>query len=229
MPELIAILHSFVGLAAVLVGWNSYLDVEASASAQTDSPARCWASTTPRCSSACSSARSRSPARSWPTSSCPAQISSSPLMLPGRHVLNLGALVAFAVLTVVFVIAPEHRPAGRDDRHRAAARLAPGRLDRRRRHAGRGVDAQQLLRLGRGRVGLPAQQQPADHHRRPGRLVRCLPVLHHVQGDEPVVHLGHRRRLRRRGRVVRATTTTTASTARSPPTTPPSCCSTPPR
>ena len=32
MPELIAILHSFVGLAAVLVGWNSYLDVEASAS-----------------------------------------------------------------------------------------------------------------------------------------------------------------------------------------------------
>ena len=30
MPELIAILHSFVGLAAVLVGWNGYLDVERS-------------------------------------------------------------------------------------------------------------------------------------------------------------------------------------------------------
>src|SRR6478735_5216419 len=29
MPELIAVLHSFVGLAAVLVGWNSYLEVEA--------------------------------------------------------------------------------------------------------------------------------------------------------------------------------------------------------
>jgi NAD(P) transhydrogenase subunit beta len=29
MPELIALLHSFVGLAAVLVGWNGYLDVEA--------------------------------------------------------------------------------------------------------------------------------------------------------------------------------------------------------
>ena len=28
MPELIALLHSFVGLAAVLVGWNGYLDVE---------------------------------------------------------------------------------------------------------------------------------------------------------------------------------------------------------
>src|SRR5262249_53315953 len=35
MPELIAILHSFVGLAAVLVGWNSYLDTQASASATT--------------------------------------------------------------------------------------------------------------------------------------------------------------------------------------------------
>src|SRR5690606_29702345 len=31
MPELIAILHSFVGLAAVLVGWNGYLDHQASA------------------------------------------------------------------------------------------------------------------------------------------------------------------------------------------------------
>ena len=32
MPELIALLHSFVGLAAVLVGWNGYLHVEAAAS-----------------------------------------------------------------------------------------------------------------------------------------------------------------------------------------------------
>ena len=28
MPELIALFHSFVGLAAVLVGWNGYLEVE---------------------------------------------------------------------------------------------------------------------------------------------------------------------------------------------------------
>ena len=37
------------------------------------------------------------------------RIKSNPLMLPGHNVLNLGALVAFAVLTVVFVIEPEHR------------------------------------------------------------------------------------------------------------------------
>src|SRR5690554_5721142 len=28
MPELIALLHSFVGIAAVLVGWNAYLHAE---------------------------------------------------------------------------------------------------------------------------------------------------------------------------------------------------------
>ncbi len=49
MPELIALLHSFVGLTAV---------------------ATCRASTTPRCASACSSAPSPSPARSWRSSSC---------------------------------------------------------------------------------------------------------------------------------------------------------------
>ena len=36
MPELIAILHSFVGLAAVLVGWNGYLSVEADLDEQTE-------------------------------------------------------------------------------------------------------------------------------------------------------------------------------------------------
>src|SRR3954470_9058452 len=38
MPELIAMLHSFVGLAAVLVGWNGYLSVEADAG-QSEIPA----------------------------------------------------------------------------------------------------------------------------------------------------------------------------------------------
>ena len=64
MPELIAMLHSFVGLSAVLVGWNSYLDVEARGSGRPRSPRTCCASTTPRCSSASSSAPSPSPARS---------------------------------------------------------------------------------------------------------------------------------------------------------------------
>ncbi len=37
---------------------------------------------------------------------------------------------------------------------------------------------------GRG-IGFTLDNQRADHHRRAGRLKRCDPQLHHVQGDEP--------------------------------------------
>ena len=52
MPELVAMLHSFVGLAAVLVGFNSYLEADTTPTAPLGRP-----STTSRCSSASSSAR----------------------------------------------------------------------------------------------------------------------------------------------------------------------------
>ncbi|WP_240797417.1 NAD(P)(+) transhydrogenase (Re/Si-specific) subunit beta [Streptomyces sp. F001] len=42
MPELIALLHSFVGLAAVLVGWNGYLHVEATLDGPVSAESRCW-------------------------------------------------------------------------------------------------------------------------------------------------------------------------------------------
>ena len=203
MPELIALLHSFVGLAAVLVGWNGYLHVEGDARR-----GRGRAAGTSEGMLGIHSAEvvigvfigavtfTGSIVANLKLS---ARIKSAPLMLPGKNILNVGALVVFVALTVWFVIDPQLWLLVGGHRAGAAARLAPGRLDRRRRHAGGGVDAQQLLRLGRGGVGLPARQRPADHHRRAGRLLRCLPVLHHVQGDEPVVHLRHRRRLRHRG------------------------------
>ncbi len=87
-----------------------------------------------------------------------------------------------------------------DHHHRAGARRAPDHPDRRRRHAGRDLDAELLFRLGRGRHRLHARQLGADHHRRAGRLVGRDPVLHHVPRDEPLLHLGHPRRLRRRDR-----------------------------
>ena len=71
--------------------------------------------------------------------------------------------------------------------------------DRRRRHAGRHLDAELLFGLGGGRHRLHARQHRADHHRRAGRLVRRDPVLHHVQGHEPLLHLRDPRRVRRRG------------------------------
>ncbi len=83
------------------------------------------------------------------------------------------------------------------------AGVAPGGLDRRRGHAGGRLDAQQLLGLGRGGVGVPAGQQPADHRGRAGGVLGCLPVLRDVHRDEPVVPVGHRRRVRHRGPAVR--------------------------
>jgi H+-translocating NAD(P) transhydrogenase subunit beta len=106
MPELIALLHSFVGLAAVLVGWNGYYDVEAHGSTQSEIlPALL------RVHHAEVMIGIFIGAVTFTGSivaylKLAARIRSSPLMLPGRHVLNLGALVAFAVLTGFFVASP---------------------------------------------------------------------------------------------------------------------------
>ncbi len=77
-------------------------------------------------------------------------------------------------------------------------RRADHHPDRRRRHAGGGVDAELLLRLGRGGHRLLAEQLDADHRRLAGGLLGRDPLLHHVQGDEPLVLQRHPRRLRRR-------------------------------
>jgi NAD(P) transhydrogenase subunit beta len=105
MPELIALLHSFVGLAAVLVGWNGYFAVE-------DNPGQ---------TEVLGSLLDIHHAEVFIgifigavtfTGSIvaylklSARIKSAPLMLPGKNYLNVGALVAFVVLTVFFVISP---------------------------------------------------------------------------------------------------------------------------
>jgi NAD(P) transhydrogenase subunit alpha len=84
-------------------------------------------------------------------------------------------------------------------RARLRDRLPADHPDRRGGHAGRGVDAQLVLGLGGGGDGLHAAQHRDDHHRRAGRQLGRDPQLHHVPGDEPQLHLGDRRRLRRRG------------------------------
>ncbi|MFZ4505337.1 MAG: Re/Si-specific NAD(P)(+) transhydrogenase subunit beta [Microbacteriaceae bacterium] len=100
MPELIALLHSFVGLAAVLVGWNGALDshhvpenflgihhgevfigVFIGAVTFTGSIVAYL--------------------------KLSARIPSNPLMLPGKNVLNVGALVGFVGLTVWYIITPD--------------------------------------------------------------------------------------------------------------------------
>ncbi|UOY02619.1 Re/Si-specific NAD(P)(+) transhydrogenase subunit beta [Blastococcus sp. PRF04-17] len=109
IPELIALLHSFVGIAAVLVGWNGYLQVEAQGAA--GAAAHGLTGSLLGIHSAEVVIGVFIGAVTFTGSivaflKLSARIKSNPLMLPGRNALNLGALVAFAGLTVWFVAAP---------------------------------------------------------------------------------------------------------------------------
>jgi NAD(P) transhydrogenase subunit beta len=106
MPELIAMLHSFVGLAAVLVGWDGYYTVEARGRRQTE-----IAHDLLRIHHAEVVIGVFIGAVTF-TGSVVAflklseRIKSKPLMLPGKNVMNVGALAAFAGLTIGFVVSP---------------------------------------------------------------------------------------------------------------------------
>jgi H+-translocating NAD(P) transhydrogenase subunit beta len=105
MPELIALLHSFVGLAAVLVGWAGYYSVEHT-HGQTE-----FAGSLLRIHHAEVFIGVFIGAVTFTGSivaflKLSARIKSAPLVLPGKNFLNLGALAAFVGLTIAFVIHP---------------------------------------------------------------------------------------------------------------------------
>ncbi|ALE80641.1 Re/Si-specific NAD(P)(+) transhydrogenase subunit beta [Pseudonocardia alni] len=104
MPELIALMHSFVGLAAVLVGWNGFLEVE-SGHLQLEGSLLGIHHAEVAVGVFIGAVTFTGSVVAYLKLS--AKIKSAPLMLPGKNVLNLGALVAFAVLTVVFVLSPQ--------------------------------------------------------------------------------------------------------------------------
>ncbi|QAY61717.1 Re/Si-specific NAD(P)(+) transhydrogenase subunit beta [Microbacterium protaetiae] len=100
MPELIALFHSFVGAAAVLVGWNGALHAEGIPQnllgihhAEVFIGVFIGAVTLTGSIVAFLKLSAR--------------MSSRPLMLPGKNVLNVGALVVFVGLTVWYVITPQ--------------------------------------------------------------------------------------------------------------------------
>ncbi|GAA1664501.1 Re/Si-specific NAD(P)(+) transhydrogenase subunit beta [Microbacterium lacus] len=100
MPELIALLHSFVGLAAVLVGWNGALYDAGLEGALADiHHAEVFVGVFIGGVTFTGSIVA--------FLKLSGRISSKPLVLPGKNVLNLGALVVFVVLTVWYVITPE--------------------------------------------------------------------------------------------------------------------------
>ena len=110
MPELIALLHSFVGLAAVLVGWNGYLHVENHPGGHESAVLE--AAGLLGIHSAEVFIGVFIGAVTFTGSivaylKLSAKMKSAPLVLPGKNVINLGALVVFAALTVRFVIDPQ--------------------------------------------------------------------------------------------------------------------------
>ncbi|ELA9390957.1 Re/Si-specific NAD(P)(+) transhydrogenase subunit beta [Vibrio parahaemolyticus] len=97
MPELVAILHSFVGLAAVLVGYNSYLDApEAATHAEhvihlVEVFLGVFIGAVTFTGSIVAFGKLRG------------VISSSPLNLPHKHKMNLAAIVVSTLLMIYFV------------------------------------------------------------------------------------------------------------------------------
>jgi NAD(P) transhydrogenase subunit beta len=101
-------LHSFVGLAAVLVGWNGYLSVEG-VKPSDGGPVLVGAEAGIHSAEVVIGVFIGAVTFTGSIVAflkLSARIKSNPLMLPGRNWLNLGALLAFAVLTVVFVAQP---------------------------------------------------------------------------------------------------------------------------
>ncbi|WP_430868168.1 Re/Si-specific NAD(P)(+) transhydrogenase subunit beta [Demequina aurantiaca] len=91
MPELIAVLHSFVGAAAVLIGFNSFLTEGRDAMHLTEVFLGVFIGAITLTGSIVAYLK------------LSARVKSSPLMLPGRHALNLGALAASAGMLVWFL------------------------------------------------------------------------------------------------------------------------------
>jgi NAD(P) transhydrogenase subunit beta len=106
MPELIAVLHSFVGLAAVLVGWNGYLSVEREGAAQTEVPADLLGIHSGEVVIGVFIGAVTFTGSIVAFLKLSGRIRSNPLLLPAHNWLNLGALVAFVVLTAFFVATP---------------------------------------------------------------------------------------------------------------------------
>ncbi|MEZ0577199.1 Re/Si-specific NAD(P)(+) transhydrogenase subunit beta [Nocardioides sp. MH1] len=97
MPELIAALHSFVGLAAVLIGWNGHLE---GAHYSLDSLNNIHEAEVAIGIFIGAVTFTGSIVANLKLS---AKMKSAPLMLPGKNFINLGSLAVFAVLTALYV------------------------------------------------------------------------------------------------------------------------------
>jgi H+-translocating NAD(P) transhydrogenase subunit beta len=109
MPELIALFHSFVGLAAVLVGWDGYLSVERKpfgAEALSYRVVGTYGIHHAEVFIGVFIGAVTFTGSIIAFLKLSARIKSAPLVLPGKNWLNIGALIAFAGLTAWFIAGP---------------------------------------------------------------------------------------------------------------------------
>jgi NAD(P) transhydrogenase subunit beta len=82
-----------------------------------------------------------------------ARMSGAPIMLPMRHAINLALFVAIVLITIWFVRTESYFAFWLLDAGGLPVRRADHHPDRRRRHAGRDLDAQLVFGLGRAGIG----------------------------------------------------------------------------
>ena len=102
MPELIALLHSFVGFAAVLIGWNGAITGVHASPGDADYGALVGIHAAEVAIGIFIGAVTLT-GSIVANLKLSAKMKSAPLMLPGKNVINVGSLVAFVVLTGVYV------------------------------------------------------------------------------------------------------------------------------
>ncbi len=102
MPELVAAFHSLVGLAAVLVGWAAYLNPGAFG-LLTDTGIGAVSKVEMGLGIAIGAITFSGSVIAFAKLS--GRMSGSPILLPARHVINLGVLAAIIVLTALFAMA----------------------------------------------------------------------------------------------------------------------------
>jgi len=105
MPELVAAFHSLVGLAAVLVGWAAYLNPGAFG-LLTDTGIGAVSKVEMGLGIAIGAITFSGSVIAFAKLS--GRMSGSPILLPARHVINLGTLAAIIVLTALFAMASGH-------------------------------------------------------------------------------------------------------------------------
>ena len=103
MPELVAAFHSLVGLAAVLVGWAAYLNPGAFGLLTPEGSIGAVSKVEMGLGIAIGAITFSGSVIAFAKLS--GRMSGSPILLPMRHVINLGTLAAIIVLTALFAIA----------------------------------------------------------------------------------------------------------------------------